>query len=82
MSPMIDRIPQMTDDELANLSNNVQRLAMEGTDKQKLAAAAMLPALGAELALRKVGKKQAQAERRAEKAKQPAKPAKAGDLAA
>lgn len=49
---LIDKLPSMTDEELAILKNNAGILARNGTEKQKGAVAALLPALDAELAVR------------------------------
>ena len=49
---LIDKLPSMTDDELANLRNNAGILARNGTAKQKGAIEALMPALDAELAVR------------------------------
>lgn len=49
---LIEKLPSMTDEELAILKNNAGILARNGTDKQKGAVAALLPALDTELAVR------------------------------
>jgi hypothetical protein len=45
---LIDRIPTLSDEEVVNLLANAQRLSDQGDDKQKAAAAALLPNLEAE----------------------------------
>ncbi|WP_296595231.1 hypothetical protein [Phenylobacterium sp.] len=45
---LIDRIPTLSDDEVVNLLTNARRLSESGDDKQKAAAAELLPALEAE----------------------------------
>ena len=73
---MLDRIPGMSDAELANLHANAQRLETDGaTPAQKQAATDMLPAITAELAEREARKpKKAPAKTKA-KAKKKAAPA-------
>ena len=54
---MLDRIPGMSDADLANLHANAQRLETgAATPAQKQAAADMLPAITAELAEREARK--------------------------
>jgi DNA invertase Pin-like site-specific DNA recombinase len=50
---LIEKLPAMTDVELATLKANADALAASGTDKQKNAAAALMPALEAELNVRR-----------------------------
>ncbi|MBL8769973.1 MAG: hypothetical protein JNK30_01210 [Phenylobacterium sp.] len=50
---LVDRIPTLSDEEVVNLLANAQRLAETGDDKQKAAAADLLPALETEAAARK-----------------------------
>ena len=45
---LLDRIPTLSDEEVVNLLANAQRLSEQGDDKQKAAAAEILPALEAE----------------------------------
>jgi hypothetical protein len=45
---LIDRIPTLSDEEVVNLLANAQRLSDQGDDKQKAAAAELLPSLEAE----------------------------------
>ncbi len=45
-------LPTMTDAELATLHKNARRLADEGTPAQQKAAAALIPAISAELSVR------------------------------
>lgn len=42
MSQILSRLGQMTDDDLATLRENAERLAQYGTDKQKAEAATVL----------------------------------------
>jgi hypothetical protein len=50
---LVERIPTLSDEEVVNLLANAQRLAEQGDDKQKAAAAELLPALEAEAEERK-----------------------------
>jgi hypothetical protein len=50
---LIEKLPEMTDIELATLKANADALAQGGSDKQKAAVAALMPALDAELSLRR-----------------------------
>ncbi|ODT88824.1 hypothetical protein [Phenylobacterium sp. SCN 70-31] len=45
---LIDRIPTLADDEVATFLANARRLAESGDDKQRAAAAELVPALEAE----------------------------------
>jgi len=45
---LIDRIPTLSDEEVVNLLANARRLSESGDDKQKAAAAELLPSLEAE----------------------------------
>lgn len=45
---LIDRIPTLSDEEVVNLLTNARRLSEAGDDKQKAAAAELLPALESE----------------------------------
>lgn len=66
---LIDKIPQLSDDAVANLLANARRLAQSGSDKQQADAAELLPALEAATALRKEVKAEAAAARRASQRK-------------
>jgi hypothetical protein len=48
-----DRIPSLTDKELASLQENAARLALSGSAKQKADCERVLPLIDAELAERK-----------------------------
>jgi hypothetical protein len=48
-----DRIPTLTDKELASLQENAARLALSGSAKQKADCERVLPLIDAELAERK-----------------------------
>jgi hypothetical protein len=50
---LIEKLPAMTDVELATLKANADALAASGSDKQKNAASALMPALEAELNVRR-----------------------------
>lgn len=50
---LLDRIPALSDEEVINLLTNARRLADVGDEKQKAAAAELLPALEEEAATRK-----------------------------
>jgi hypothetical protein len=62
------RLPSMEDRALAVLHENAERLEQTGTSAQKTAAAALLPAIEAELAARREAKRAQLAARRAAKA--------------
>ena len=71
---MVDRIPGMSDADLASLHANAQRLETEGTTPgQKAAAAEMLPVIAAELAQRQAAKPKPAAKPRKTAAKKTAK---------
>jgi hypothetical protein len=53
---MITRLPEMSDDALANLRTNAKRLEQSGTAAQKSNAAALLPAVEAEIGARRLAK--------------------------
>jgi hypothetical protein len=61
------RLPSMEDTALAVLRENAARLELSGTAAQKSAAAALLPAIEAELATRREAKRAELAARRAAK---------------
>jgi hypothetical protein len=42
---LIEKIPQMSDEEVVNLLTNARRLQAQGDEKQQAAAAELLPAL-------------------------------------
>lgn len=69
MPAIIERIPQMTDVELANLRDNAERLSKAGTDKQIAAASALLPAVIVEIDARKAKRQAAQAAARIQRRK-------------
>lgn len=66
---MIERIPAMTDAELASLRANAARLSTSGSAKQQTDAASLLPAIDEEMATRQQAKADAAAERRAARPK-------------
>ena len=65
---LVEKLPAMTDAELATLKANADALAASGNDKQKLAVTALMPALEAELAVRR---ERAAAERAAKPKRKP-----------
>ena len=42
---LVEKIPQLSDEEVTNLLDNARRLSEDGDDRQKTAAAELLPAL-------------------------------------
>ncbi|MGH6896731.1 MAG: hypothetical protein ACREJ5_09325 [Geminicoccaceae bacterium] len=65
---LIARLPSLEDTALAVLHQNAERLEQTGTSAQKSAAAALIPAIEAELATRREAKRVELAARRAAKA--------------
>jgi DNA invertase Pin-like site-specific DNA recombinase len=65
---LIEKLPAMTDIELATLKANADALAASGSDKQKNAATALMPALETELNVRR---ERAAAERAAKPKRKP-----------
>ena len=65
---LIARLPSLEDNALAVLHENAERLEQTGTSAQKTAAAALIPAIEAELAARRETKRAELAARRAAKA--------------
>ncbi|HLT01285.1 MAG TPA: hypothetical protein VK001_03865 [Geminicoccaceae bacterium] len=59
------KLPEMEDSALAVLRENAGRLEQSGTSAQKAAAAALMPALDAELAKRRAAKLEAARNKRA-----------------
>jgi hypothetical protein len=53
---MLTKLPEMSDDSLANLRTNAKRLQQSGTPAQKSNAAALLPAVEAEIGARRLAK--------------------------
>jgi hypothetical protein len=53
---LISKLPEMTDDALANLRTNAKRLELSGTPSQRSDAAALLPAVEAEIGARRLAK--------------------------
>lgn len=53
---LVDKLPALADDELANLLANAERLVQSGTPAQQAAAAALLPAIQDEIGSRKAAK--------------------------
>jgi hypothetical protein len=75
---MITKLPEMSDDALSNLRTNAKRLQETGSPHQRSDAAALLPAVEAEIGARRLAK--AKAARAAAKDKpraaRPAKPSR------
>jgi hypothetical protein len=53
---LLTKLPDMSDDALANLRNNAKRLQHSGTPAQQSDAAALLPAVEAEIGARRLAK--------------------------
>lgn len=53
---MITKLPEMSDDALANLRTNAKRLEHSGNAGQRSDAAVLLPAVEAEIATRRLAK--------------------------
>jgi hypothetical protein len=53
---LLTKLPEMSDDALANLRTNAKRLQHSGTPAQKTDAAALLPAVEAEIGARRLAK--------------------------
>jgi len=52
----LTKLPEMSDDALANLRSNAKRLQDSGTPAQRSDAAALLPAVEAEIGARRLAK--------------------------
>src|SRR5712671_620215 len=53
---MITKLPEMSDDALVNLRTNAKRLQESGNPSQRSSAAALLPAVEAEIGARRLAK--------------------------
>ena len=53
---LIPKLPEMSDDALTNLRTNARRLQQSGTAAQQTDAAALLPALEAEMGARRLAR--------------------------
>src|SRR5580692_6861762 len=53
---LLTKLPEMSDDALANLRTNAKRLQNSGTPAQRTDAAALLPAVEAEIGARRLAK--------------------------
>jgi hypothetical protein len=76
---MITKLPEMSDLALANLRDNARRLQQSGTPAQRSDAAALLPAVEAEIGARRLAKVKTTrtvAPKRRAKAPRPTKPAR------
>lgn len=72
---MITKLPEMSDDALSNLRSNAKRLEQNGTPAQRTSAAALLPAVEAEIGARRLAKvKATRAPAAKPRAKTPRKP--------
>jgi hypothetical protein len=56
---LLTKLPEMSDDALANLRTNAKRLGQSGTPAQRSDAAILLPAVEAEIGSRRLAKIQA-----------------------
>ncbi|WP_119459491.1 hypothetical protein [Rhodospirillaceae bacterium SYSU D60014] len=66
---ILEQLPAMDDQQLANLRDNAERLSANGDDKQKSAAVLILEAARQEIGTRSAAKRKAAAERKASTAK-------------
>jgi hypothetical protein len=62
---LIEKIPELTDEEVSNLLDNARRLEQAGTPKQQEAATAILPSLEEAFQARRAAKLEAAAAKRA-----------------
>lgn len=62
---LLEQIPAMGDEEVANLLTNARRLAERGNEAQQAAAALLLPALELEAETRKAARTERAAAKRA-----------------
>ena len=62
--PLREKLPGMADDALGNLHANAVRLGGAGSAAQRASATELLPAIEAEMAARKVAKRERQGEAR------------------
>ncbi len=53
---LIPKLPEMSDDALTNLRTNAKRLQQSGTPAQRTDAAALLPAVEAEMGARRLAR--------------------------
>ena len=53
---LLTKLPEMSDDALANLRSNAKRLQHSGTPTQQSDAAALMPAVEAEIGARRLAK--------------------------
>jgi hypothetical protein len=53
---LLTKLPEMSDDALANLRTNAKRLQNSGTPAQRTEAATLLPAVEAEIGARRLAK--------------------------
>jgi len=53
---LLTKLPEMSDDALANLRTNAKRLEQSGNPGQRSNAGALLPAIEAEIAARRLAK--------------------------
>jgi hypothetical protein len=72
---LLTKLPEMSDDALANLRTNARRLQHSGTPTQQTDAAVLLPAVEAEIGARRLAKvKATRSVVRKPRASRPAKP--------
>jgi hypothetical protein len=62
---LLERIPTLSDEEVANLLANARRLLEQGDEKQRVAAEGLLPALEAEDGERRQARQDRAKEKRA-----------------
>ena len=70
--PLREKLPGMPDDALGNLHANAVRLGGAGSAAQRASATELLPAVEAEMAARKVARRERQAEARVASCPKPA----------
>jgi len=71
---LVEKIPELSDEEVANLLANARRLAEAGDERQKTAAVELLPALEAAAEERRV-ERMARAQAKRAAARKPARAA-------
>jgi hypothetical protein len=70
---LIEKIPGMTDEDVVSFLANARRLSETGTDKQKVAASELLPALEAAAGQRQAAKLEAATAKRIATPRKPRK---------
>ena len=72
MMSLVEKLPGLADAELASLYANAVRLEQSGNARQRASAAELLPAIEAELAMRRAAKQERLAQGRRDRSKQKA----------